>query len=111
MEGIEFDIVLSKQTLVVPKTLQQLALRKPATALDRGCRNALHPGSGTIGTGEFAVTFDLALLTQDARQHPLRLWSRQRRRSSSLQLGHRGAQPANMPLAAAEECEYVIRDV
>lgn len=79
MERLKFDAVVAEQALVVAEAVQQLSLGEPpATLAEAQCRggDALCIGPDTIGTGKFAfVTFHLALLTQYARKHSLRLRS------------------------------------
>lgn len=77
VQRLELYVVLAKQALVVPKTLQQLSLGKPAAPQSRDERgwHALRAGPDAVGTGEFAIALDFALLTQHARKHPLRLRS------------------------------------
>ena len=65
VQRLELDIVLAKQAFVVPKTFQQLSLGVSTAPLARGeCgRHALYAGPSAVGAGEFALAFDLALLT------------------------------------------------
>ena len=62
---LELDVILAKQALVVAKALQQLSHGKLAAPLRRSeCGwHALRADLDAVGAGEFAVTFDLALLT------------------------------------------------
>jgi hypothetical protein len=66
VQGLELDVVLPKQGLIVPKALQQFSLGKSAPPLALRGDDALRGGLDAVGAGEFAIAFDFPLLTQHA---------------------------------------------
>jgi hypothetical protein len=86
VQGLELDVVLAKQALVVPEAVQQLSFRKPAAPLARDERSghALSAGPDAVFAGKYAIALDLALLTLHAGKDPPRL--RLRSGSGSLLL-------------------------
>lgn len=79
VEGLKVDLVLAQEFFIFADTIQQLSLRE--SALPRTWGEVWHagrPGFRAIGTGELAVTFDLAVLTEDASEDPM--WLRRSRR-------------------------------
>lgn len=74
MKWLELDLVLTEQILIAPEAIQQLTLGESTSS--RTCLrrwHALRLMLNAISARELAITFHLALLTEDAGEDSLRL--------------------------------------
>lgn len=74
MQGLELDVVLVEQRLVMADAGQQVPLWKPAAALSRERGgNTLGAIAEAVCAGKLSVALDFALLAHLASEHPLGL--------------------------------------
>jgi hypothetical protein len=92
VERVELDIVLAEKALILAQSIKELTLSEPAFAVAGNLAgwDALDLCSETVFARKCTVTLDLALLTEDTRQHALGLGLRRGicRWRVELSIGH-----------------------